>query len=284
LQPNEDDNIEIHNERLTLHKPTYNASGDYICKAIPEQENGKESATIKVRAKPYIEDFGVQTSHTGKSVTVYDGERLELNCHVPDESAAVNITWLRSDSTEDERNMVPLPEVDARDTLLQSNQPQQQGFVGAQKAGGNFNGLLDISASSYEKTYSQPSIISVVKVDNFTKKLIIDQVGTEHRGYYTCLVDNGVTERSRKTVFVRVKDNIIALWPFLGILAELFILFTIIHIWETHKVYRESQQQTSTKSATKSSQQSSQPGRVVGTNKRAPSGPTNAFESVPLNS
>lgn len=277
MTPNEDDTIEIHNAKLTLLKPNYNSLGDYICSALPEQSG--ESSIIKLRAQPYIEDFGIETSHTGKAATIYDGDRLELTCRVPDESTPVNITWLRSDTADDERLMVPLAEVESKNLLITSNSNQLVAAAGPQQQSAQLAEL-----PGYEKTYSSSGVIVVEKVNSFTKRLIVDQVGPEHRGFYTCLVDNGVTERSRKTIFIRVKDNIIALWPFLGILAELLILFTIIHVWETQKAYKEAQ--VTGKQRSGETKDQSTPSKAAGTStsKRAPSGPTNAFESVPLNS
>ena len=269
LEPNADDTIEIHNERLTLSKPNYESIGDYICRALKDDRtlNENESGTIKLRAQPFIDDFGVDTSHTGKSATITEGERLVLTCHLRDQSVPVNITWLRSNTADDEHLMVPLPEYDPS---VQSVSPNQQ------SAASNSNNPND----PLIPTYTSPSNVIVERVDKFTKRLVIESVGQEHRGYYACMVDNNVTERSRKTIFIRVKDKIIALWPFLGILAELFILFTIIYVWETQRAQKALQAggrpaapgATSVKTISQAT-----------ATKRPASGPTNNFESVPLN-
>lgn len=270
LEPNADDTVEIHNERLTLLKPNYESIGDYICRALREDKtpDENESGTIKLRAQPFIDDFGVDTSHTGKSATISEGERLVLTCHLRDESVPVNITWLRSNTADDESLMVPLPEIDPS---AQSVSPNQQ--LGAASNSNNPNDPLI-------PTYTSPSNVIVERVDKFTKRLIIESVGQEHRGYYACMVDNNVTERSRKTIFIRVKDNIIALWPFLGIIAELFILFTIIYVWETQRAQKALQ------AGGRSAASGATPVKTISQTtaiKRPASGPTNNFESVPLN-
>lgn len=246
---------------------------------------------IKVRAQPYIEDFGIETSHTGKSATITDGQRLELLCNVPDEFAPVNITWLRSDTADSDHTMVPLTryEIDSKNlaahmtTTSALNQHQHQLNNQLQyQPNVNSPGLPNDVYG--EKTYTAPGNIIVERISNSKKRLIIEQVGPDDRGYYACVADNGVTERTKKTIFIRVKDNIIALWPLLGILAELFILFTIIHVWETQKAYKEAQQITklgepvnSTPNKTSTTPTSSS------TSRRTPSGPSNAYESAPLN-
>lgn len=60
----------------------------------------------------------------------------------------------------------------------------------------------------------------------------------EHRGFLTCVGWNEVTsdeDRARSEGFVRVKDKLAALWPFLGICAEVFVLCAIILIYEKRR-------------------------------------------------
>lgn len=259
IQPDED-GVEIHNDRLTLHKPSYDSVGDYLCRLLAEtgHTEPKDYGVIKLRSVPYIEDFGVETGHTGKSAIVTDGERLELNCLVRDQSQPVNITWLKSQTPDDEKTMVPIPET----TIAVTDPPPSA----------NPNGPENHYSYLPQTFNAQEQSIIIEKVDKFNKKLIIESVRPEHRSYYVCMADNGVTERSRKLVMIRVKDKLIALWPFLGIIAELFILFTIIHVWETQRAYKEIHSIAPTDGSATSK----------ASNKRPASGHSVAFESVPL--
>lgn len=261
LFPENDDIIAIHNERLKLLKPTYREAGDYVCKALNRSSENSvpeknEFAVIKVRAQPYIEDFRVQLSHTGKSTILIEGERLELLCKVPEQFGPVNVSWHRSQTVEDDSVMV---ELETNVPKISSNNKASTEYVFTTNNGPQvYHNLGDHS-------------ILIEEIDSRTKRLVIGSVQQDHRGYYTCLADNGVTERSRKVVNLRVKDKLSALWPFLGIVAEIFILLTIIQVWETQRAYRDAHNPDSTGPKTTAS-------------KRLPGGASVPFETIPLTS
>ncbi|KAG9509679.1 Basigin [Fragariocoptes setiger] len=79
------------------------------------------------------------------------------------------------------------------------------------------------------------SHIRIEEVNATSKTLIIDSIKMEDRRYYKCQVGNGVTENN-KIILIRVRDKIIALWPAIGIITELVILFSVIFITENRKV------------------------------------------------
>lgn len=76
------------------------------------------------------------------------------------------------------------------------------------------------------------------KVENAI--LTIDNVSMDDRGHYKCIGSNAASRianatEAYDTCLVRVKGKFAALWPFLGICAEVFILCTIILIYEKRR-------------------------------------------------
>jgi hypothetical protein len=64
--------------------------------------------------------------------------------------------------------------------------------------------------------------------------LLISDAQFEDRAEYTCIATNEIST-ANNTILVRVKDKYAALWPFLGICAEVAVLCTIIFIYEKRR-------------------------------------------------
>lgn len=77
--------------------------------------------------------------------------------------------------------------------------------------------------------------IKVETLGETNSVLVIDRITKDHRRYYKCHVENGVTENS-KTILIRVKDKYTAIWPAVGIVIEIVILIGVIFIVENRKV------------------------------------------------
>jgi neuroplastin len=68
--------------------------------------------------------------------------------------------------------------------------------------------------------------------------LTINNAKRADRGFYTCIGYNDYMkddEKIKSEGFLRVKDKLAALWPFLGICAEVFVLCAIILIYENRR-------------------------------------------------
>ncbi|XP_076337733.1 basigin-like isoform X2 [Tachypleus tridentatus] len=70
---------------------------------------------------------------------------------------------------------------------------------------------------------------------HFNDILTIQEVEFDDRAYYSCEASNEVN-KVKSTIYVRIKDKLAALWPFLGICLEVSILCGIIFFYEKKRV------------------------------------------------
>uniref|UniRef100_A0A646QI82 Neuroplastin n=1 Tax=Hemiscolopendra marginata TaxID=943146 RepID=A0A646QI82_9MYRI len=84
---------------------------------------------------------------------------------------------------------------------------------------------------------SNESRITIEKTEKGSD-LKIATLEEDDRAEYTCSINNTVGS-DNSTILVRVKDKLAALWPFLGIVAEVGVLCTIIFIYEKRRAKQE---------------------------------------------
>ncbi|KAF4533313.1 hypothetical protein B566_EDAN004434 [Ephemera danica] len=170
---------------LFIHKALESDASNYTCVVSYTLANGSEPVPIK-------EEFVVVVKPSvwmPKTVTIIEGEELELNCSATG---------------------VPIPKI----TWI---------------IGGNFT--LNESTERILLTPDHRGVPNAI--------LTIKETMLSDRANYVCLATNLASDlvnaNATTETFVRVKDKLAALWPFLGICAEVFVLCTIILIYEKRR-------------------------------------------------
>ncbi|KAK3799089.1 hypothetical protein RRG08_051369 [Elysia crispata] len=81
-------------------------------------------------------------------------------------------------------------------------------------------------------------------------RLVIKNIEFSDEGEYAChAFSSSFNQSDTKTITVRVKDKLAALWPFLGIVCEVIILCTIIFIYEKRRNKRAEQEENKAQEA-----------------------------------
>merc|ERR1719369_2650900 len=81
---------------------------------------------------------------------------------------------------------------------------------------------------------TSPDKYEIKSTPNRTSLMILDLDIKEDMGDYKCIGVNEIGENT-DTIHLRVRSRLAALWPFLGIVADVIILVTIIFIYEKRR-------------------------------------------------
>ncbi|CAG2109529.1 unnamed protein product [Medioppia subpectinata] len=184
---------------LFISKANKNDIGKWRCE---DPKNPQSFTKIIVRSKPWMYMFEEFQKTNYKSANIVEGQRFHLKCEVmEDYRTDATIEWFMYNES---------------DHL-------------------NPNKEMKVLQPTVESSDGTEPHIKISRVNNSLQYLTIEKVEPTDRYYYVCIADNGVSTVNN-TILLRVKDKLGALWPFLGIVAEVVILCTIIFIYEKRRI------------------------------------------------
>ncbi|XP_070493068.1 basigin isoform X2 [Chironomus tepperi] len=180
---------------LNGHFTINEKAGTFLIERFRVEDAGNYSCNVNGESKNFIVSAKVLTK-IPENTYVVEGDKLEIHCIVKGDNA--EITWHYSNGTDS---------------------------------------LIDLLGDDRIR-------IDDIKVGNTdqieSSRLTIDHVLLSDKGTYYCngtnaVMTNAGLEATSSDGLVRIKGKLAALWPFLGICAEVFILCAIILIYEKRR-------------------------------------------------
>ncbi|KAG9511137.1 hypothetical protein GZH46_00300, partial [Fragariocoptes setiger] len=178
--PNDDDVFEIRNERLRIPRANQSYIRDYKCQALRSDHD--DSPKIEVTHEAAIFQVRAQP-------------------YIVDFDIATSHTRRSGIVTDGDR-------LEINCEVRSENQgPVNITWVKSR---------ISDDESSYDEIPNDSSNdhIEIYNTNTFTRTLVIESVTLSDRSYYMCVANNNVTNVTTKTIFIRVKDKLIAFWPF----------------------------------------------------------------------
>ncbi|CAG5128201.1 unnamed protein product [Candidula unifasciata] len=198
---------------ITWLKVTNKSSGrteEFVSK-LKNADNYKEENTSLTISNPKIDDAGLYIAR----FTINGDETNTYDCEVGFEAAP------EVQNFEKAKNLIEGEKMELMCTV--------KGYPLSVVTWYKDNNVLNVSEGSrheIQKPFGEHQVV----------KLLVQTVEFEDAGDYTCRAYSAqFNETSEKTLTVRVKDKLAALWPFLGIVGEVVVLCTIIFIYEKRR-------------------------------------------------
>ncbi|XP_015266703.1 PREDICTED: basigin [Gekko japonicus] len=259
---------------ISITNLTLNDSGTYECRASndPDRNHLSKSPKVKwIRSQANVIVIERPTITVSQDLT--DSSDLVLSCNISGAPTEIKghywMKWdtkIQSDETSDDFTSYTLEKVDhessgeyncffetnpiSKGTLFVKVQPHVVAYKKSEQGNEKDTGVLICKSSSYPPVTqwswfkmvdgAQPIVNGTedrffIKSDSNKTELRILSLDLEKDpGEYRCNATNEIGEDST-IVVLRVRSRLAALWPFLGIVAEVLVLVTIIFIYEKRR-------------------------------------------------